>query len=65
MKSEMPKPNQERACGRCMWWLPLNSVAGYCKRMPPYRTEDGEGLWPMTGRGDWCGEYIPMPKEGE
>lgn len=57
METEYPSSTQERACMRCMWWARLNSVAGYCKRMPPQRTEDGEGFWPMTGRGDWCGEY--------
>jgi hypothetical protein len=25
--------------------------------MPPVRTEEGEGFWPMTGRNDWCGEF--------
>ena len=55
-------PDQKRACLRCIWWLARNSVVGQCRRMPPTRP-DGEaaGFWPMTGRADWCGEYL----EGE
>ena len=58
MESGYPKDDQERACLRCLWWLPFNSLTGHCKRMPPARPHgEAEGFWPMTGRGDWCGEY--------
>ena len=53
--------NQPRACMRCAWWEPFNSAAGHCKRMPPVRVDDdAEGAWPMTGRADWCGEYLEV-----
>ena len=53
--------NQLRACMRCTWWEPFNSAAGHCKRMPPVRPDDdAEGAWPMTGRADWCGEYLEL-----
>lgn len=57
MQTEHPPETQARACLRCIWWLKRNSVCGQCRRMPPVRTEDGEGFWPMTGRADWCGEF--------
>lgn len=58
MELEHPRDDDKRACMRCLWWRPTNSVVGYCKRMPPARQEGGsEGFWPMTGRGDWCGEF--------
>ncbi len=54
MDTSIPKtaPN----CLACRWWQKHNSVAGSCRRMPPVRTEEGEGF-PMTGRNDWCGEF--------
>ena len=57
VETNFPPPDQERACMRCLWWLKRNSVCGQCRRMPPVRTEDGEGFWPTTGRADWCGEF--------
>lgn len=55
MDTSIPKtaPN----CLACRWWQKRNSVCGSCRRMPPVRTEEGEGFWPMTGRNDWCGEF--------
>lgn len=66
MGTDYPPPSQERACLRCMWWQRTNSVVGHCKRMPPARP-DGEsaGAWPMTGRGDWCGEFKPDSGDGK
>jgi hypothetical protein len=56
METDYPK-STERACMCCVWWQFMNSVTGHCKRMPPARTEEGEGRWPVTGRADWCGEF--------
>ena len=54
-----PEPEQRRACMRCIWWQARNSVIGQCRRMPPSRPEgEAAGFWPMTGRADWCGEYL-------
>ena len=62
MSTERPRDDQKRACLRCLWWRQINSVVGHCKRMPPALIDgESEGFWPMTGRGDWCGEY----REGE
>jgi hypothetical protein len=50
-----------RACGHCMWWEPVNSVAGQCRRRAPHPTPmemvaDGH-YWPITRRETWCGDY--------
>lgn len=49
----------ERACGHCMWWQPLNSVAGQCRRRAPHPYDDlSQGhYWPLTNRTVWCGDY--------
>lgn len=58
MEIEHPK-HSGPACCRCHWWSFLNSTTGKCKRMPPAaHFEDGH-YWPITGRGDWCGEFSP------
>ena len=58
MNTKFPEEDQPRACHRCMWWEPWGSLSGECRRMPPARVGDeGEGFWPLTGCGDWCGEF--------
>jgi hypothetical protein len=50
-------------CKTCRWWVPLNSVAGHCRRMPPAADPDDiQGhYWPITQRDVWCGECAPPP----
>ena len=58
MKTEEPK-HKGPACGKCHWWCFINSVTGHCKRMPPAADFNSGHFWPITGRGDWCGEFRP------
>jgi hypothetical protein len=57
------------ACGNCRYWKPLWEESGNCRAHPPTpvvllhepaRIAEGYepgSFWPVTGRGDWCGEY--------
>ena len=58
MNIEEPKHNGP-ACCKCHWWCFINSVTGHCKRMPPAADFNSGHFWPITGRGDWCGEFRP------
>lgn len=61
METNYPPADQPRACLHCVWWLKRNSVCGQCRRMPPARTETGEGFWPMTGS---LAEWLAQPAGG-
>jgi len=52
-----------RRCDMCEWWFQLE-----CRRLPPSEwarelTHTDKTictkLWPITGAGDWCGEFTP------
>lgn len=61
-----PDESQQRACLRCEWWKPLNSVAGKCKRNAPVNIDvNGYGYWPVTGRSDWCGGFAASRQREE
>lgn len=60
METKAPKPNMA-SCNKCHWWCFLNSVTGLCKRFPPAAHFEEGHYWPITGRGDWCGEFTPSP----
>lgn len=46
------------SCGDCLFWREVADEDGHalggCRRYPPAY----EG-WPMTGAGEWCGEFRP------
>lgn len=46
----------EVRCEKCRYWDGIGSASttGWCRRYPP---EKKAGLYPMTSRGDWCGEF--------
>ena len=43
-------------CESCRFWSPVvhrgeSTDSGFCRRYPPVH-----GVWPLTGKQDWCGE---------
>ena len=64
----MRRADRGRNCGTCDFWQPkhvpvdaLSLYDGHCHRQPPVRTDLGNGMWPPTDRGGWCGEYAAAP----
>lgn len=44
-------------CDDCMFWKPLRTVAGQCRRYPPWVECSDKSSWPVTYRTDGCGEW--------
>ena len=64
-------------CDECKWWEKRTGSAsrgrfGACRRRAPPSgpnaiPQDDQGDivfvdWPLTHKGDWCGEFEPRPK---
>lgn len=49
----------DRACGTCVLWgsRDAEEFAAHCHRFPP-QSPEGERLFPITNRADWCGGHI-------
>jgi hypothetical protein len=51
----------DRACATCVLWSarldPAKPLAGHCHRFPP-QSPEGERIYPVTTRADWCGGHI-------
>jgi hypothetical protein len=50
---------QPRQCSTCRFWEAVRQV---CRRSPPlaipvYVLGVGQGVWPRTAPGDWCGAH--------
>jgi hypothetical protein len=57
---------QEQCCGNCRFFhLSLNEDVGDCRRNAPVpdRTNREKKVqqWPFVDRGNFCGEYQPLP----
>lgn len=51
------------ACVQCKWFFTdKNSTSGFCRRLPPVASQDGDiALFPVV-RDEWyCGEFAPLP----
>lgn len=55
---------RKKSCHNCVYWLPVSSDSGACRRYPPTAAfgsgKVGErpwGEWPETTNGAWCGEH--------
>ncbi len=45
------------ACVACRWWERNTPRKGFCRAEPPQCNSDGDGEWPTTLQGDWCGKF--------
>lgn len=56
-------PAGTQSCETCLYWTSSGGGLGLCRRRAPsvaLRTEDAPDIqakWPLTGLGDWCGEW--------
>lgn len=46
-------------CETCRYFKPNTTdiFCGLCRARPPVRDDRGFGVWPMTERTDWCGQW--------
>lgn len=50
----------ETSCGTCVFWQQTVVGHGQCRVKPPTLPlgfGGGSGMWPMTAKEDWCGDY--------
>jgi len=68
-------------CKDCEWWDENAQVIedvdfGLCRKNPPIclrakvhcganHSSENCGAWPITGAGDWCGEFVRRGTDGE
>lgn len=64
----------KRLCKTCKFWeeKPPDRMGhlqpGKCRRNAPVREAQvsrGAGLWPLTGPGDWCGQWRKVEQAEE
>lgn len=54
---------KKQSCENCVYWLPVTSDSGACRRYPPAVSGSNKGAerpwggWPETTRDAWCGEH--------
>jgi hypothetical protein len=46
-------------CENCKWWDFVLGDIGKCRIKSPSVAENGDAIWPVTGRQSWCGDFSP------